>query len=187
MANKRYQDPEDVESTPDPDAGDETAAEQSAAVGEPPAAETDEALVALQRERDTLKEQFLRAVADFDNYRRRVRRERAAADLAGKKELLLALLEVADDFDRALAHVGGTDDAVAEGLRLIHQRLQGVLRSNGVTPFESVGRPFDPTVHEATSTVEGGGLEPSTVYAEERRGYLWNGELLRPARVVVVR
>jgi molecular chaperone GrpE len=144
-------------------------------------------VVRLREELASERELSLRAIADFDNYRRRVRRERAAADHSGQGALLLALLEVADDFDRALAHVGETSDAVVEGLRLIHRRLDGVLRSNGVTSFESEGRPFDPTVHEATSTVESGELESGAVHTVERRGYLWNGELLRPARVVVVR
>jgi molecular chaperone GrpE len=141
----------------------------------------------LREELASERELSLRTIADFDNYRRRVRRERAEADYSGQKALLLALLEVADDFDRALAHVGDTSDAVVEGLRLIHRRLDGVLRSNGVTPFESEEHTFDPTVHEATSTVEDGSLGPGTVHSVERRGYRWNGELLRPARVIVVR
>ena len=144
----------------------------------------------VERLRDELaseRELNLRTIADFDNYRRRVRRERAEADHSGQKAILLELLEVADDFDRALAHVGGTPDALVEGLRLIQRRLDGVLRSNGVTSFESEGLPFDPNVHEATSTAEGGELESGIVHSVERPGYLWNGELLRPARVVVVR
>lgn len=141
----------------------------------------------LREELASEREQSLRTLADFDNYRRRVRRERATLEHSGKKELLLALLEVADDFDRALAHVGDTTGAVADGLRLIHQRLNIVLRSNGVTAFESEGHAFNPTVHEAMSTVESDEHESDTVYSEERRGYLWNDELLRPARVVVVR
>jgi molecular chaperone GrpE len=62
-----------------------------------------------------------------------------------------------------------------------------VLESNGVTPFQSKGQQFDPTVHEAMSVVESDEYESNTVYEEARRGYLWNGELLRPARVIVVR
>ena len=141
----------------------------------------------LREELASEREQSLRTLADFDNYRRRVRQERATLEHSGKRELLLALLDVADDFDRALAHTGETTDAVADGLRLIHQRLSVVLRSNGVTALESEGRAFDPTVHEATSTIESGEHESGTVYSEDRRGYLWNDELLRPARVVVVR
>jgi molecular chaperone GrpE len=133
------------------------------------------------------RERGLRALAEFDNYRRRVRRERADAEFTGKRDIILALLDLMDDFDRALAHVGEASDAVADGLRLIHQRLSRVLDANGVTPFRSAGEQFDPTVHEAMSVVESDERESGTVYAEERSGYLWNGELLRPARVVVVK
>jgi molecular chaperone GrpE len=129
----------------------------------------------------------LRTLAEFDNYRRRVRRERARAEEAGKRDILLALLDVMDDFDRALAHVGESPGAVADGLRLIHQRLSRVLEANSVTSFQSVGERFDPTLHEAMSVIESDEYESGTVYEEDRRGYLWNGELLRPARVIVVR
>ena len=133
------------------------------------------------------RERGQRTLADFDNYRRRVRRERAHAEDAGKRDIILALLDVTDDFDRALAHVGEASDAVADGLRLIHQRLSRVLEANGVTPFRSVGEQFDPTVHEAVSVIESDEHESGTVYEEDRRGYVWNGEVLRPARVTVVR
>ena len=144
----------------------------------------------VERLRDELaaeRENGLRTLADFDNYRRRVRRERADAEQAGKRDILLALLDVMDDFDRALAHVGEAPGAVADGLRLIHQRLSRVLESNCVTTFQSKGQQFDPTVHEAISVVESDEHESGTVYEENLRGYLWNGELLRPARVTVVR
>lgn len=94
---------------------------------------------------------------------------------------------VMDDFDRALTHAEGAPVAFADGLRLVRRRLDEVLRSNDVTPLESVGHPFDPNLHEAVSVVEGDGQESGVVHAEERRGYLWDGELLRPSRVTVVR
>jgi molecular chaperone GrpE (heat shock protein) len=87
----------------------------------------------------------------------------------------------------ALAHVGDAPGAVADGLRLIHQRLNNVLESNGVTTFQSKGQQFDPIVHEAMSVVESDEYESGTVYEESLRGYLWNGELLRPAGVIVGR
>jgi molecular chaperone GrpE len=92
-----------------------------------------------------------------------------------------------DDFDRAMLHVGEAPDAVADGLRLIRLRFSEVLQSNGVTPFDSEGKPFDPTLHEAITVIDGDGDESGTVYAEHRRGYFMNGELLRPARVAVLR
>lgn len=133
------------------------------------------------------RDRNLRTLAEFDNYRRRTRQEVAVAQQNGKREVLLAFLDVMDDFDRALLHVGESSDAVVEGLRLIRQRFNDVLLSNGVRSFDSEGQPFDPLVHEAISVIDADdGRESGTVYAEERRGYLINGELLRPARVVVL-
>lgn len=141
----------------------------------------------LERELAAEREAHLRTLADFDNYRRRVRRESAAAGREGRREVLLALLEVMDDFDRALAHAEEAHNAFADGLRLVRRRLDDVLRSNGVTLLESVGHPFDPNLHEAVSVVEVEGRESGVVHSEDRRGYLWDGELLRPSRVTVVR
>jgi molecular chaperone GrpE len=148
---------------------------------------TDSAIEQLKQELDTERERGLRLLAEFDNYRRRTRQERAVAEQEGKREVLLAFLEVMDDFDRALLHVGETSDSVATGLKLMHQRFTDLLHSNGVRSFESEGKPFDPTVHEAMTMVDGEGEDSGTVYAEYQRGYLINGELLRPARVAVLK
>ena len=147
----------------------------------------DSTIEQLKQELDAERERGLRLLAEFDNYRRRTRQERAVAEQEGKRELLLALLEVMDDFDRALLHAGETSDAVANGLRLMHQRFNDVLHSNGVRSFESEGKPFDPTVHEAMTVIDGEDQDSGTVYAEYRRGYLINDELLRPARVAVLK
>jgi molecular chaperone GrpE len=134
------------------------------------------------------REQRLRTLAEFDNYRRRTRQELTVAQQTGKREVLLAFLDVMDDFDRALLHLPQASDAIVEGLQLIRQRFNDVLPSHGVTAFDSEGQPFDPMIHEAISVIDADdGGESGTVYAEERRGYLMNGELLRPARVVVLR
>jgi molecular chaperone GrpE len=92
-----------------------------------------------------------------------------------------------DDFDRALLHIGETSDDVANGLKLMHQRFNNILHSSGVSSFESEGKPFDPTVHEAVAVIDGEAKDSGTVYAEYQRGYLMNGELLRPARVAVMK
>ena len=126
-------------------------------------------------------------LAEFDTYRRRMRKELAEAQQS-KREVLLALLDIIDDFDRILLHIRDAPDAVVEGLQSIHRRLNDVLVSNGVTAFDSEGQPFDPVVHEAMSVIEADNAQESgTVYAEDRRGYLANGELLRAARVVVLK
>ena len=150
-------------------------------------AKLDPEIVRLKQELDIEQERGLRMLAEFDNYRRRTRHERASAEQAGKREVLLALLDVMDDFDRALLHVGDTPGAVADGLKMIRQRLTDVLKSHGVIPFDSEGKPFDPTVHEAVTVIDSNGEQSGTVYTEHQRGYLINGELLRPARVAVLK
>jgi molecular chaperone GrpE len=147
----------------------------------------------IQEELERERELRLRAMADFDNYRKRVDRERGTAERSGKRAILLALLEVMDDFDRAIEHVDQAPGAVGEGLRAIHKRLRDALRAQGVTPIDSVGQQFDPTRHEAVGAIDAGSiksgiaLEPGAVTHETRRGYLWDGEVLRPASVQVAK
>jgi molecular chaperone GrpE len=133
------------------------------------------------------RERGLRLLAEFDNYRRRTRQERALSEQEGKRDVLLALLDVMDDFDRALLYIDEATDAVADGLKRIRQRLEDVMHSDGVTSFDSEGKRFDPTIHEAITAIDSEGQESGTVYAEHQRGYLMNGKLLRPARVTVLK
>src|ERR1043165_3112970 len=140
----------------------------------------------LQEDLTTERERHLRLLAEFDNYRRRTKEEHARAEETGKREVLLALLDVKDDFDRALLHIGETSDAVADGLRLIQQRFNNVLEAQAVTAFESEGQVFDPELHEALTMIDGDEEQSGTVYSEHRRGYMMNGKLLRPARVAVL-
>lgn len=151
----------------------------------PRSADPDEVL-RLQAEVDAEHDRYLRMRADFENYRRRVERDREAASRQGKRELLTALVDLADDFDRAVVHIEESPESVAEGLFGMQRRLESLLESAGVQSFESVGERFDPTRHEAIATVrEAEGHAPGTVVGEAGRGYLWNDELLRPARVRV--
>jgi molecular chaperone GrpE len=141
---------------------------------------------------ETLKEQlrrehemYVRALADFDNYRRRVESERTAAAQRGKREIILSLLELVDSFELALQHIDDAPRSLAEGLKAIYRRLQHLLEREGVTPLQSVGQPFDPRLHEAIESVRSETSEPGTVVEEVQRGYRWGDELLRPARVRV--
>src|SRR6188474_952323 len=101
MPKKHYEDPEYAEATADDQAGDETAAEQAEAAAQPISGD-DEAVAAAQKERDAYKEQFLRAVADFDNYRKRIERERRELSEYAATDVLLDLLPIIDNFERAL-------------------------------------------------------------------------------------
>jgi molecular chaperone GrpE len=130
-------------------------------------------------------DKLLRALADFDNYRRRVERDRASAVRAGKREVILPLLEVLDGFERALGHVGAAPASVAQGVQALHRNLLSVLERQGVTAFDSVGENFDPRFHDAIGTVESAELESGTVAEDLQRGYRWGDEVLRPARVRV--
>jgi molecular chaperone GrpE len=128
-------------------------------------------------------EMYVRNLADFDNYRRRVERERARAVQAGKREMILALLEVMDDFGRAFEHAERDPKSVTEGLRVIHRRLINLLAAQGVTTYESRGQHFDPMLHEAVGEVSSHEDKPGTVLDEVQPGYRWGQEVLRPARV----
>ena len=159
--------------------------EGSVAGPTPPASTEQTALEELRAELQQEQGRHLRTRADFENYRRRVERDRDASARQAKRELLLALIDLADSFDRALVHIDESPESVAAGLHGMQRRLSSLLEAEGVKPFESVGQGFDPTRHEAMATVRDGGGAPGTVVDEAGCGYLWNDELLRPARVRV--
>lgn len=140
---------------------------------------------ALQRERDDLYDRLLRSTAEFDNYRKRVERERRDLVDAAAADIVRDLLPVVDDFDRALAAPSPHTDALRRGVELIHRRLLDVLRTRGVEPFDSIGEMFDPAWHEAVATEPVGAHRDGEIVAELRRGYRLNGKLLRPAQVKV--
>ena len=137
----------------------------------------------LRNERD----RNLRTLADFKNYRRRVERDGNKVAEEGKRAIILPLLDIIDDMEKALHSVRNEKQPFAKGVRLIHTKLLALLESHGVLPFESVGTAFDHDRHEAVAMAEHADCEPGIVVDELRRGYLWNSELLRPAQVRVAR
>src|SRR5499426_3719024 len=146
-----------------------------------------EALETKTREAEEQRERYLRAAAEFDNARKRAAREREDYTRYANESLLRELLPVLDNFDRALQAARGEPAAAAvtAGVELIQRELLRVLEKFGVTPFESVGQPFDPTRHEAVARVHAPGQPDMTVVGEVTRGYLLNGRVLRPAGVTV--
>lgn len=139
----------------------------------------------LQRELEEERDQHLRLAAEYKNYRRRTEQEKANAASEGKRELLIQLLSFADDFDLAVVDPSDSGEAVAEGLRMIQRRFINLLAANNVSAFESSNVRFNPERHEAFDLVPAGDFESGTVQKEMRRGYDWNGKLLRPALVVI--
>ena len=128
-----------------------------------------------------------RAAADYANLKRRTAEEREAQLGLANASLLAKVVALADDFDLAIEHVPADARATPwlEGIAAIDRKLRALLDSEGVTPIESLGRPFDPAIHEALSHVAGSGRPEGEVVAEIRRGYLIRDRVLRPALVAV--
>jgi molecular chaperone GrpE len=141
----------------------------------------------LRRERDEYYDLLLRKTAEFDNYRKRIDRERRETTEQAAADLIRELLPVVDDLERALQAEAGADGAEAyrKGVELIHQQLLEVLRKRGVTPIEAVGARFDPHLHQAVITEVSPGHQEGDVIEEFRRGYKLGDRLLRPAMVKV--
>lgn len=142
----------------------------------------------LQRDLTTERDKLLRLAAEFDNYRKRMMRERLEAESRGKAELVKEILEPMDDIKR-FAHVDPavTDSTtIVEGVAMVERKLEKTLASAGLEAVNPIGQPFDPAQHEAVGT------EPAETPEEDHTigrvyqvGYTFKGQLLRPARVVV--
>jgi len=147
-----------------------------------------DALTALQQEKAAIQDRLLRLAAEFENYRKRVDRERrdqADAAVAGAVE---ELLPIVDNLERALeAPVGSDAEVYRKGVQLIHQQMVDLLRKRGVTPIESVGTEFDPNVHQAVAHEVSSDHREGEVMEEFRRGYKLGDRLLRPAMVKVAK
>ncbi len=138
----------------------------------------------LRRELAASEDRALRLRADFENYRRRVARERDSATHEGRRDAVRAVLPVLDALDRAIAG-GSTDRALLEGIVATRTLLLGALRECGAEPIEALGKRFDPTIHEAVGTAPASpGAEPGTVVHEVRSGWRL-GDVLRPTQVIV--
>ena len=154
---------------------------------DPDPTETPE-IAALKQERDDFYDRLLRKTAEFDNYRRRVERERRERADETVVELVLDLLLVADDFERALAVEAGEEAApYRKGVELIHAKLHDLLKKRHITPIEALGSDFDPNLHQAVAQESSPGHRDGEVIDEMRRGYVMGDRLLRPAMVKVAK
>ena len=129
-------------------------------------------------------ENWQRAEADFSNYKKRVEQEKTELGNSLNSGLILNLLPVLDDMERALAALPPKLEKQnwVDGIKLIYRKLQTILEAQGIAPIEAVGKPFDPTVHEAVSQIEG---QEGMVMEEIQRGYTLKDRVLRPSLVVV--
>jgi molecular chaperone GrpE len=138
----------------------------------------------LRREVADLRDRNVRALADFDNFRKRSQRESQEYRKYALLEPLREFLTVIDNLDLALSAQGSAGD-LKQGVEMIHRQMQELLRRFGVTEVPAVGQPFDPTQHEAVAREESPEVKAPTVAAELRRGYRMHDRLLRPAMVKV--
>ncbi len=136
-----------------------------------------------------MKEQWMRTAADFDNFRKRSRRELEDTRKAGKEDLLKEFLPVFDNLERAIQSAQKSTDVkgVAEGLAMVLRQYTDTLARGGITKVTTVGAQFDPTHHEAIQQVETDEHPPGTVVAEVQPGYAQGERLIRAAMVVVAK
>lgn len=144
--------------------------------------------VEIRKERDEYKDRWMRKTAEFDNYRKRIERERREqADMA-VADVLEAILIVVDDFDRALTVEAGPEaDAYRAGVELIHAKLLDTLKKRGVRQIDALGADFDPNVHQAVMHEASPDHRDGEVIGELRKGYMLGDKLLRPAMVKVAK
>src|SRR6185369_7916003 len=151
----------------------------------------EERIASLEAERDEMKDRMLRIAADFENWKKRARKEQSDAEARVKESVLKDVLEVVDNLERATsAYPQGGDgqvdgSAVLKGVNLVLRVLQGKLERHGVRAFESKGQPFDPRVHEAISQVPTDEVPAGAVATEFQKGYRIGDKLLRAASVAV--
>lgn len=179
---------DDAKTAPADDA--KTAPADDEAPDSPPAAAAEpEAAPDPAAERDEYRDLLLRKTAEFDNYRRRVERERAEFARAAAEDLILELLPLIDNLERALAvpAEGGSAESYRAGVDLIHRQLLDVLRKRDVTPIDAADAQFDPHVHEAVVHEASDDHEDGEVIEELRRGYRLGSRLLRPSMVRVAK
>jgi molecular chaperone GrpE len=132
-------------------------------------------------------DQLRRLKAEFDNYRKRVERERAEVHAVARGKVIAGMLPVLDDLERMVGYTRGMEGEFASGVELIWQKMRSVLSAEGIEEIGPVGRPFDPELHEAIEIVETGPENEGLVVEELQRGYRLQGRLLRPSRVRVGR
>jgi len=146
-------------------------------------------ITAVTTERDDFKDRLLRMTAEFDNYRKRVDRERRELSEAAAADLIRDILPIIDDFERAMAAASrtATDSALVKGIELTHRQLIEQLRRRGVEAVSAIGQIFDPEVHEAVGSVPADGRADGEIVAEFRKGYRAGSRLLRAAMVQVAK
>lgn len=146
-------------------------------------------LAAAEKELAEFKDKYLRALADNENARKRIRQQADESVRIQREELLRDFLPVVDNLERALeaARGGGNGKSIVQGVEMVLAMMHDYLKSHGVSSVAALGQPFDPKLHEAVALIESAEHEPNTVIGEHDRGYKVGDRTLRPARVSVAK
>ena len=146
---------------------------------------TGDLLLEKEKEVQEYKDKWLRAEAQFDNYKKRIMRERLDSLNYGHENITRQLLSVIDNFERFLEHANNTPnlEMLIDGIRLVHKQFLNILEKFGVKPINSIGEKFDPNIHEALLKIESSEHEPDIVIQELEKGYFLKDRILRPAKV----
>lgn len=140
----------------------------------------------LAEERDAYRDQLLRARAEFDNFRKRMERDRLQMAARAAEDAIRDFLPIVDDLERALAaDPGDAGGSFHQGVQMIHRQMLEMLRRRGVEPIDSIGEDFDPNIHEAVAYEPAEGRREGEIIGELRRGYRLGDRLVRPAMVRV--
>lgn len=135
---------------------------------------------------EELKDQLLRAAAEFDNFRKRSNNEKSDLILQANADMISSLLPVLDDFERFfLASQDSDAESLRQGTELIFKNFQTILADHGLSAMSSIGQPFDPERHDALMQIDAKDAKPDTVIDEPQKGYEFNGRVVRHAKVVV--
>ena len=172
--------------------GAETAAETPREDAKETAEETDQTespaedpTEALRGELAAEKDRNMRLLADFDNFRRRVTREKNETYQRATESAIAEFLPILDNFDRAIGQAPAAGDPFADGVRMVYEQFANVLAKTGVTPIPSVGEPFNPEIHEAIAYQPSPNAPEGQVIYEAKRGYRMGDHVVRPASVIV--
>jgi molecular chaperone GrpE len=141
----------------------------------------------MEKEAKALQDKLLRSAAEFDNFRKRSRKEWDLLKQQTKADVILEVLNVVDDFERAFSVVGDRDDDFVQGIRLIHNNLVATLNKLGVQRIEAHHAPFDPNYHMAVAQTDSKDVDQGNVVEVVQQGYILDDVVIRPARVVIAK
>ena len=168
----------------DAEAEEKVKAEAKEAEEEAEAVDAADAPAEAAEEDEALNAKYLRLMADFQNYKRRTEKEKSDIYAFANEKIVSELLNVIDNFERAL-DAGNEGDSFVEGMNLIFKQLQGVLEKAGVVEIEALGHEFDPNFHHAVMTEDSEEYESGKITAVLQKGYLLNNKVIRPSMVKV--